>query len=195
MQGGQDDGSAGRRAPAPGSTVAPLHGGRGERPPPSDGRDFPPTRPETRPPAGPPGARRGLGSLLRGGLRREEAALSPIGTLISRGPRRTGEGEHMATKEDVIGVLRKCYDPEIPINIYDLGLVYNIDLKDEGKVDVKMTLTAPGCPASAYIHQDVKRKLEQLQGVKEAVVNIVWDPPWTPEMMSETAKKQFGWGI
>src|SRR5206468_2901012 len=62
----------------------------------------------------------------------EEAALSPIGTLISRGPRRTGEGEHMATKEDVIGVLRKCYDPEIPINIYDLGLVYNIDLKDEG---------------------------------------------------------------
>lgn len=101
----------------------------------------------------------------------------------------------MATKEEVIGVLRKCYDPEIPINIYDLGLVYNIDLKPEGKVDVKMTLTAPGCPASAYIHQDVKRKIEQLQGVKEAVVNIVWDPPWTPEMMSETAKKQFGWGI
>src|SRR5438876_970516 len=91
----------------------------------------------------------------------------------------------MATKEEVIGVLRKCYDPEIPINIYDLGLVYNIDLKpDEGKIDVKMTLTAPGCPASAYIHQDVKRKLEQLQGVKEAVVNIVWEPPWTPEVMS-----------
>ena len=101
----------------------------------------------------------------------------------------------MATKEEVIGVLRKCYDPEIPINIYDLGLVYNIDLTAEGKVDVKKTLTAPGCPASAYIHQDVKRKLEQLQGINEAVVNIVWDPPWTPEMMSETAKKQFGWGI
>src|SRR5437773_12336057 len=102
----------------------------------------------------------------------------------------------MATKEEVIGVLRKCYDPEIPINIYDLGLVYNIDLKpEEGKIDVKMTLPAPGCPASAYSHQDVKRKLEQLQGVKEAVVNIVWDPPWTHEMMSDTAKKQFGWGI
>ena len=82
------------------------------------------------------------------------------------------------------------------LTFYDLGLVYNIELKpDEGKVDVKMTLTAPGCPASAYIHQDVKRKIEQLQGVKEATVNIVWDPPWTPEMMSETAKKQFGWGI
>jgi len=84
----------------------------------------------------------------------------------------------MATKDDVISVLRKCYDPE-----------------EDGKVDVRMTLTAPGCPASAYIHQDVKRKIEQLQGVKEATVNIVWDPPWTPEMMSETAKKQFGWGI
>lgn len=83
----------------------------------------------------------------------------------------------MATKEEVIGVLRKCYDPEIPINIYDLGLVYNIELKPtESKVDVRMTLTAPGCPASAYIHQDVKRKLEQLPGVKEASVNIVWDP-------------------
>ena len=100
----------------------------------------------------------------------------------------------MASKDDVISVLRKCYDPEIPINIYDLGLVYNIELKgDEGKVDVRMTLTAPGCPASAYIHQDVKRKLEQLPGIKEAKVDIVWDPPWTPEMMSETAKKQFGW--
>jgi len=102
----------------------------------------------------------------------------------------------MATKEEVIAVLRKCYDPEIPINIYDLGLVYNIELQpDTGKVDVRMTLTAPGCPASAYIQMDVKRKLEQLPGIKEALVNIVWEPPWTPEMMSETAKKQFGWGI
>ncbi len=74
----------------------------------------------------------------------------------------------MATKEEVIGVLRKCYDPEIPINIYDLGLVYNIDLKpDEGKVDVKMTLTAPGCPASAYIHQEDAR--DDVRDGKEAV--------------------------
>src|SRR5205809_6926816 len=102
----------------------------------------------------------------------------------------------MATKEEVIGVLRKCYDPEIPINIYDHGLVYNIDLKpEEGKIDVKMTLTSPRCLASAYIHQYVKRKLEELQGHKEAAVNIVWEPPLTPEMMSETAKNQFGWGI
>ena len=102
----------------------------------------------------------------------------------------------MPTKDEVIAVLKKCYDPEIPINIYDLGLVYNIELKtDQGKVDVRMTLTAPGCPASAYIQTDVKRKLEQIPGVKEANVAIVWEPPWTPEMMSEAAKKQFGWGI
>ena len=103
---------------------------------------------------------------------------------------------HTPTKDEVISVLKKCYDPEIPINIYDLGLVYNIDIDEPGgKIGVKMTLTAPGCPASAYMGSDVKRKIEQLSGVKEATVQIVWDPPWTPEMMSETAKKQFGWGI
>ena len=102
----------------------------------------------------------------------------------------------MPTKDEVITVLKKCYDPEIPINIYDLGLVYNIDIDDpSGNIKVKMTLTAPGCPASAYMGSDVKRKIEQLPGVKEANVEIVWDPPWTPEMMSESAKKQFGWGI
>ena len=102
----------------------------------------------------------------------------------------------MPTKDEVITVLKKCYDPEIPINIYDLGLVYNIDINEAtNKVEVKMTLTAPGCPASAYMGADVKRKIEQLPGVKEANVAIVWEPPWTPEMMSETAKKQFGWGL
>ncbi len=119
------------------------------------------------------------------------------GTFISRRPVIACErGDPMPTKDEVITVLKKCYDPEIPINIYDLGLVYNIDISDaSGKVEVKMTLTAPGCPASAYMGADVKRKIEQLPGVKEANVAIVWEPPWTPEMMSETAKKQFGWGL
>ena len=100
------------------------------------------------------------------------------------------------SKDEVIGVLKKCYDPEIPINVYDLGLVYSIDVDDPaGKVGVRMTLTAPGCPAAGYLSGDVKRKVETLPGVKEAKVDIVWDPPWTPEMMSETAKKQFGWGL
>ena len=98
------------------------------------------------------------------------------------------------SKDDVVAVLKKCYDPEIPINIYDLGLVYDIDIGEE-RISIRMTLTAPGCPASAYLSSDVKRKVEALPGVKAAEVQIVWDPPWTPEMMSEIAKKQFGMGI
>src|SRR3972149_859481 len=79
----------------------------------------------------------------------------------------------MPTKDEVITVLKKCYDPEIPINIYDLGLVYNIDINEaDGRVGVRMTLTAPGCPASAYIGTDVKRKIESLPGVKEAKVEV-----------------------
>lgn len=101
----------------------------------------------------------------------------------------------MVSQDEVISVLKKCYDPEIPINIYDLGLVYHIDLDEAGKIGIRMTLTAPGCPASGYISMDVKRKLEALPGVKEATINIVWEPPWTPEKMTESAKKQFGWGI
>jgi len=100
----------------------------------------------------------------------------------------------MVNKDEVIAVLKKCYDPEIPINIVDLGLVYDVAI-DAEKVQIKMTLTAPGCPASGYIAQDVKRKLEAMQGVKTAEVQVVWDPPWSPDMMSEVAKKQFGWGL
>jgi len=100
----------------------------------------------------------------------------------------------MVTKDEVIATLKKCYDPEIPINIVDLGLVYDVSIEGEN-VGVKMTLTAPGCPASGYISQDVKRKLESMPGVKKADVVVVWDPPWSPDMMSETAKKQFGWGL
>jgi FeS assembly SUF system protein len=101
----------------------------------------------------------------------------------------------VVNEKEVMTVLKKCYDPEIPINIVDLGLVYEISVEDDGKVAVKMTLTAPGCPASGYISMDVKRKIEGLDGVKEATVQVVWDPPWTPDMMSDVAKKQFGWGI
>src|SRR2546428_3912242 len=102
----------------------------------------------------------------------------------------------MVSKDEVIGVLKKCYDPEIPINIYDLGLVYKIDLDEPGgKVNVRMTLTAPGCPAAGDLNSDVKRKIQAPPGVKEGTGNIVWDPPSTPAMMSEVAQKQFGWGL
>lgn len=98
----------------------------------------------------------------------------------------------MPTEEEVLEVLRECYDPEIPINVVDLGLVYKVDIKAE-KVSVEMTLTAPGCPVSGLLKDDVTSKLLALKDVKEASVEIVWDPPWTPEKMSDDAKRQLGW--
>jgi len=99
----------------------------------------------------------------------------------------------MVEKEEVIKALKNCYDPEIPINIVDLGLIYDVQILDD-KVHVKMTLTAPGCPMHSFIAQDVKQQLEKIKGVKEAFVEIVWEPPWTPDRMSQEAKKQLGFG-
>ncbi len=98
----------------------------------------------------------------------------------------------MTTEEEVLEVLRECYDPEIPINIVDLGLVYRVAIDGE-KVSVEMTLTAPGCPVSGLLKDDVTSKLLSLEGVKEANVEIVWDPVWSPEKMSDDAKRQLGW--
>jgi FeS assembly SUF system protein len=97
----------------------------------------------------------------------------------------------MVTQDDVMNVLRQCYDPEIPVNIVDLGLIYNVSIDDK-KVDVDMTLTAPGCPMHALIARDVKQKVETLPDVEEVNVNVVWDPPWSPDRMSDEAKKQLG---
>src|SRR6059036_886206 len=89
----------------------------------------------------------------------------------------------------VLEALRGCYDPEIPVNIVDLGLVYNVSL-DEGRARVKMTLTAPGCPAYDYLLAQVKSEVERVPGVRSAEVEIVWDPPWTPERMSVEARRR-----
>ncbi|MFQ6617331.1 MAG: metal-sulfur cluster assembly factor [Fidelibacterota bacterium] len=97
----------------------------------------------------------------------------------------------MVTEEKVYKALRECYDPEIPVNIVDLGLVYDVEVEGD-KVNVKMTLTAVGCPMHSVISQNVKSKLEAIEGVKSANVEVVWDPPWKPEMMSEEARKKLG---
>ena len=95
------------------------------------------------------------------------------------------------TEAQVYEVLRECFDPEIPVNIVDLGLVYGVTMT--GNVaNVMMTLTAPGCSMGAMIKQDIEEKLLGLPGLEDAVVEIVWDPPWTPHMMSEAARKQLG---
>jgi len=98
----------------------------------------------------------------------------------------------MVTKDEVIGVLKDCYDPEIPINIWDLGLVYDIILQEDGNVGIKMTLTAPGCMMGGMIAEEVKSKIKAMNGVKDAKVELVWEPAWTPDKMSEEAKAQMG---
>ncbi len=97
------------------------------------------------------------------------------------------------SEEQVWEVLRNCYDPEIPINIVDLGLIYAVKVEDD-KVYVRMTLTAPGCPAHAFISENVRQQLKQLPGVSDANVEVVWDPPWHPSRMSEEAKRRLGIG-
>src|SRR5208282_1125685 len=98
----------------------------------------------------------------------------------------------LVSKDEVITVLKDCFDPEIPINIWDLGLVYDIDVQTEGNVGIKMTLTAPGCMMGGMIAEEVKAKLKALNGVKDAKVDLVFDPPWSPDKMSEEAKAQMG---
>jgi probable FeS assembly SUF system protein SufT len=96
-------------------------------------------------------------------------------------------------EEQVWALLRTCYDPEIPINIVDLGLIYSCDILDGGKkVEIKMTLTAPGCGMGPILAQDVKDKVGALPGVEEADVEIVFDPPWNQNMMSEAARLDLG---
>lgn len=93
----------------------------------------------------------------------------------------------MVTKEDVMEVLKKCYDPEILINIVDLGLVYDVDVEGD-RVHIKMTLTTPGCPMSTMIVDNVRQKVESIDGIKNAEVELVWDPPWTPDRISKKLK-------
>jgi metal-sulfur cluster biosynthetic enzyme len=94
-------------------------------------------------------------------------------------------------EEDVVEVLRECYDPEIPVNIIDLGLVYDVKIQPE-RVDVKMTLTALGCPMAGEVMTDVRDHLLQLNGIKDAGVELTYEPPWTPERMSEDARWELG---
>jgi FeS assembly SUF system protein len=93
--------------------------------------------------------------------------------------------------EEIVKALKECYDPEIPVNVWDLGLIYDVNV-DGDKVHVKMTLTAPGCPMHSFISKDVQQKLQSVSGVKEATVEVVWDPPWSPDKMSPDAKVQLG---
>lgn len=101
--------------------------------------------------------------------------------------------EKIAIETRIVEVLKTVYDPEIPVDIYNLGLIYRIDLADDGLLDVDMTLTAPNCPAAGFIMEDVRLKLDGITGVKEARVNLVFEPEWDKDMMSEEAKLELGY--
>lgn len=92
----------------------------------------------------------------------------------------------------VVEVLRTVYDPEIPVNIYDLGLIYGVDVTPDGKIKVRMTLTSPMCPVAGSLPGDVQRTIEALDGVTSVSVDLVWDPPWSVELMTEAARLQLG---
>jgi FeS assembly SUF system protein len=95
-------------------------------------------------------------------------------------------------EEKVVAVLRTCYDPEIPVNIYELGLIYDIQVDDQSAVEVRMTLTSPACPVAGSLPPEVQAKIKNIPGVSDAKVEIVWDPPWTQDRMSDAAKLHLG---
>ncbi|WP_343748509.1 SUF system Fe-S cluster assembly protein [Fluviicola sp.] len=98
--------------------------------------------------------------------------------------------EHLEDK--IVAVLKTIFDPEIPVDIYELGLIYEVRISKEGVVEIDMTLTSPNCPVAESLPKDVKEKVEDIDGVSEAHINIVFDPPWDKDMMSEEAKLELG---
>ena len=92
----------------------------------------------------------------------------------------------------IIEAIKTCYDPEIPVNIYEMGLIYDIQIDDNHLVQIKMTLTSPGCPVAGTLPGEIQEKVKSIEGISNAKVEVVWDPPWNPDMMSEEAKLELG---
>lgn len=117
-----------------------------------------------------------------------------VQTSKTEGDQQTSEASSSleALKSDVIAAIRECYDPEIPVNIYDLGLIYDVQVSETSKVDLVMTLTSPHCPVAEILPAQVKSRVELVDGVDEVDLELTWDPPWSPENMSEAAKLELG---
>ncbi len=96
------------------------------------------------------------------------------------------------TEEKIVEMLKTVFDPEIPVDVYNLGLIYKIDVSDKGEVNIDMTLTAPNCPAADFILEDVRMKVESIEGVTSTNINLVFEPEWDKDMMSEEAKLELG---
>lgn len=100
--------------------------------------------------------------------------------------------KRLELEEKVIEILRTVYDPEVPVDIYSLGLIYKIDIDDDANLSIDMTMTAPNCPMADFIVDDARYKLESIEGLKSVTINIVFEPEWTQDMMSEEAKLELG---
>ena len=100
--------------------------------------------------------------------------------------------EKFKIEEKIVAMLKTVYDPEIPVNVYDPGLIYKIDVSDNGEAVLDMTLTAPNCPAADFIMEDIRQKVESVEGVTTATINLVFEPEWDKDMMSEEAKLELG---
>ena len=100
--------------------------------------------------------------------------------------------EKTQIEERIVDVLKTVYDPEIPVDIYELGMIYKIDVRDDATVDIDMTFTAPNCPAADFILEDVRTKVESVEGVTSANINLVFEPAWDQSMMSEEARVELG---
>ena len=107
-------------------------------------------------------------------------------------PMKEESNEFLKTEEEIVAVLKTVYDPEIPVNIYDLGLIYKVNVDDDKNVTIDMTFTAPSCPAADFIIDDVRMKVEGIEGIRSAQVNLVYEPEWNKDMMSEEAKLELG---
>lgn len=102
------------------------------------------------------------------------------------------DNEFLKKEEQVLKMLKTVFDPEIPVNIYDLGLIYKIEIQQDGTCDIDMTLTAPSCPAADFLVEDIRQKVSSVEGITAVNVNLVFEPEWTKDMMSEEAKLELG---
>jgi FeS assembly SUF system protein len=100
--------------------------------------------------------------------------------------------EGATLRDKVVAAVRTCFDPEIPVNVYDLGLIYDLQVDDAGAVNIRMTLTSPACPVAGALPRDVETRVAAVPGVTSAKVDLVWDPPWDPSRLSEEAQLQLG---
>jgi FeS assembly SUF system protein len=116
---------------------------------------------------------------------------SPIAPTVTDPPA-AGPVDIGDLQDKIVAVLKTCFDPEIPVNIHELGLIYGIDIEESGDVSIRMTLTSPACPVAGSLPPEVQTKVAGVPGVKHAKVELVWDPPWSPDRMSEAAQVQLG---